>query len=98
MVDPRTAAKVTSPDLVKAFQEGHGMTKAELEPSNTPPRVWLVLVIGDELTKASFDFDQLAVAMSVVENHLKKGDGHAAAVAVQVLPPEDWDDISDAVK
>jgi hypothetical protein len=95
-MDPRKAAKVTASDLTKAFAEGHGMTQEQLNPGSTPPRIYIVLATNGEMTRQVFDFDQLEVAMSVVLSHLAKGDMHAAAVSIQVIPPEDWDSISDA--
>lgn len=95
-MDPRKGAKVTASDLTKAFAEGHGMTAEQLAPGSTPPRIYVVLASNGALTRQVFDFDQLEIAMTIMLGHLAKGDMHAVAVSVQVIPPEDWDDISDA--
>ena len=70
-MDPRTASKVTSPDLTKAFNMGRGFEDGEEEPTSS---VWVVFIVGadaDVKRAVQYPLTQLDVALADVRAWLR---------------------------
>ncbi len=86
-MDPRKAATVSSPDLLKAFREGTGGAG---EVPDTPLLIWLSLANGStgDVEVLEYEMRHLENALDELRVHLKKGDGHAGFIVVGIVKPE----------
>lgn len=86
-MDPRTAAKVTAPDLVKAFNEGRGSEDGS-EP--VEPRAWVAFFSVDRIVDrvVEYPLDQLTVALEDVRVHLAAVEGNAVLITTGLEPDE----------
>lgn len=92
-MDPRKAAKVTAPDLLKAFQEGTGRAPEE---GSGEERVFVMLVAADDtpIGSAVWPLSEMGFALAAVSKHLMRGAGYAAALIVATEPPEGFFDMT----
>ena len=93
-MDPRTAAKVTAPDLLKAFNEGRGTD----EPVDTEMlNVYVVkLIDGKAVETCEFVLEALDAALAEVAHHVRHGRGYDAVLLVDTEEPESFKAISAA--
>lgn len=89
-MDPRTASKVTSPDLTKAFNMGRGFKGGEEEPSSS---VWVVFTVGDDVKRAvQYPLMQLDVALADVRVWLRDTLEGGAILLTSVKAPGIYED------
>jgi len=88
-MDPRTAAKVTAPDLLKAFNEGRGVDAEDQDSvPEEGPKVWVVFLIDQgQMRVKAYPVTAIVDAMDDVKEHLELGEGHAVFVAVSAQVP-----------
>lgn len=91
-MDPKTAATVTSPDLLKAFQEGHGL---ELDDDGPGIKAWVVFLRDNKVIRAA-EFAHLVKAWTDVETHLLNGEGYAVGIVMSAHHPAEIETVSDA--
>jgi len=87
-MDPRTAATVTAPDLLHAFEEGSGgVGKNDVE---TSLRVFLTLFDRDENDSEATEYplEQLDVALHDLRVWLQKGGPRGGAVVIDTFMPD----------
>ena len=80
-MDPRTAAKVSSPDLLKAFNEGRGLEPADGDEETISVYV-LKFVNGRCVEVCEFLLEALDAALAEVKHHLAKGSKHDVLLMV----------------
>lgn len=95
-MDPRTAAKVTAPDLLKAFTEGTG--REPEDSGNQQVMVWLILTKGDDVLQLlTYDITRLGEAMTLAGNHLCNVEDAAALFFTGTEEPAIVDDARKAI-
>lgn len=89
-MDPRTASKVTAPDLTKAFSMGRGFEDGEEEPTSS---VWVIFFVGDDVKRAvQYPLTQLDVALADVRAWLIDILESGAALLTGVEAPSIYED------
>ena len=89
-MNPRTASRVTAPDLTKAFNEGRGFEDGEEEPTSS---VWIVFTVGLDVKRAvQYPLTQLDVALADVREWLKDTLESGAILLTGVEAPGIYDD------
>jgi hypothetical protein len=87
-MDPRTAAKVTAPDLLEAFHESAPNQDVVLDAEL---RIFVILADGDEIVYVSDrPFAEFEVALQRVRMHLQGGGERTAFLHTAVTAPELW--------
>lgn len=83
-MDPRTAAKVTTPDLLKAFNEGRGIE----DDAESPVSAWVTFLTADRmvLRVVEYPLDQIATALADVRVHLEEVAGNAVLITTGTEP------------
>lgn len=92
-MDPKTSAKVTSPDLLAAFAEGMG-DAGDAPPDSGAMRIWLVLFVDPDGAESAtaYRLDEWDKVFAAVREHLDKGKGHGVAMVVSDTQPDLFDD------
>lgn len=95
-MDPRTAAKVTAPDLLKAFTEGTGQPVDDEAVSDM--KAWVIFTNGDDVVSMTvYPLDRLEVAMYDAIGHLRSGDDVGVMFFVGTEEPPIVDDARQAI-
>lgn len=85
-MDPRTAAKVTAPDLLEAFHEHAPNQDVVLDAEL---RVYLILTEGEKVVEAlERGFDGVEVVLQRVRVHLSQGGENGAFIFTATSAPE----------
>ena len=82
-MDPKTAAKVTTPELLKAFQEGHGL---DLDNVGTKVKAWVAFITDGVVVRAA-EFEEIMVALVEAEIHLLGGEGRSVGIVMSSHHP-----------
>lgn len=93
-MDPKTAATVTAPDLLKAFQEGHGL---ELDNVGDGIKAWVLFLVDNKVVRAS-EFRAISLALHEVETHLMNGEGYAVGIVMSSHHPAEIEAVSDTAE
>lgn len=89
-MEPRNAATVTVPELVKAFEEGRGVENSTSDDSSTA-RYYVLFKKNDEITRADFGLTELQGMLALVATFFATG-AQAVAISVHETPPDGWED------
>lgn len=88
-MDPRTASRVTAPDLTKAFDEGRGVDPDAEKTSS----IWVVLCAGVDAKRATqYPLTQLDVALADVRVWMSDTLEGVAILFTGVEAPDIYDD------
>lgn len=88
-MDPRKAATVTDPELLKAFREDtEGVGEGTEE--ETPLKVFLTLFDreDDDPETTEFELHQLDHVLELLRDHLRKGGSRGGAIVIDTFQPE----------
>lgn len=88
-MDPRKAARVTTPDLVSAFEEGSGGA-GKRDDTQCELLVFLLLGHNDvgPMESHIFKLVEMDEALDMMRVHLEHGYKYTAAVGVDIKPPK----------